>query len=186
MREGYHQELDALLDRMVELTRIVETMTGRATTALLDADLPLAENVISLEGSVQVLYHDLDDRALRLLALQRYPQPAVPPQLRATILAMGQVAQRIIAKAGSAIASKEAEYALELEQDDDEMDRLHDVLYRHLHNGTYQPDAQTTMDITLIGRYYERFADHAVSVARRVAFLAGKSALDYSPALEGH
>jgi phosphate transport system protein len=71
MREDYHRELDTLLDRVVELTRIVETMMGRATMALLDADLSVAEDVMSLEDSVQVLYHDLDDRALRLLALQQ-------------------------------------------------------------------------------------------------------------------
>ena len=51
---------------------------------------------------------------------------------------MGHVAQRIVAKAGSAIASKDAESLLELEQDDGEMDRLQEVLYRHLLNGEHQ------------------------------------------------
>ena len=30
---------------------------------------------------------------------------------------------------------------------------------------------EAAIDIALCGRYYERFADHAVSVARRVVFL---------------
>ena len=59
------------------------------------------------------------------VARRRHPDSAVPPTLRATVLQMGQVAERIVAKAGSVIASRDVAAAVELEQDDDEMDRLH-------------------------------------------------------------
>jgi phosphate transport system protein len=62
---------------------------------------------------------------------------------------------------------------LALERDDDEMDRLQESLYTQLLTGQ-RPDPRTAMDTALLGRYYERYADHAVSVARRVAFITGR------------
>ena len=84
---------------------------------------------------------------------------------------MGQVAERIVAKAGTVIASKDIEQAVQLEQDDDEMDELHRKLFAALLAGTWEHGIEAAVDITLVGRYYERFADHAVSVARRVVYL---------------
>jgi phosphate transport system protein len=49
--------------------------------------------------------------------------------------------------------------------------KLQESLYRHLLKDSLQPDVETAIDVTLIGRCYERYADHAVSIARRVAFL---------------
>ena len=91
--------------------------------------------------------------------------------LRATIAEMGQVAGRIVIKAGSVVANKDVGLALELETDDDEMDNLHRQLFRLLLDDHWPHGIEAAIDITLIGRYYERFADHAVSVARRVVFL---------------
>ena len=50
-----------------------------------------------------------------------------------------------------------------------------------LHHPRSSPTVNDFAGALLIGRYYERFADHAVSVARRVAFIADKHALDYAP-----
>ena len=61
--------------------------------------------------------------------------------------------------------------ALELEKDDDEMDSLHRSLITVLTSGSWDKGVPSAIDITLLGRYYERFADHAVSVSRRVYFL---------------
>ena len=110
-------------------------------------------------------------RHVAKVARLRYPTPAVPAELRSTVLQMGQVAERIVAKAGSVIAGKDVEGALALERDDDEMDDLHRELFQALLGGRWQHGTEAAVDVTLIGRYYERFADHAVSVARRVVFL---------------
>jgi phosphate transport system protein len=58
-----------------------------------------------------------------------------------------------------------------LEQDDDRVDELHRVIFQHLMDERWQHGVETAVDVTLVGRYYERFADHAVSVARRLVFL---------------
>ena len=84
---------------------------------------------------------------------------------------MGKVAKLIADKAGSVINSRDIDKALELERDDDEMDKLHRKLFTTLLDDTWTHGTEAAIDITLIGRYYERFADHAVSVARRVYFL---------------
>jgi phosphate transport system protein len=207
MREQFHEELDALSDLLVEMTRRVGSAVGRATTALLDGDLALAESVIAADESIDALQFDLEERSLTLLARQapvatdlrllvtglrmsadlermgdlarhvaklarmRYPDSAIPAELRATILQMGQVAERIVAKTGSVIASRDLDVAGELEADDDVMDSLHRELFAVLLDEDWPYGIETAVDVTLCGRYYERFADHAVSVAHRVTYL---------------
>ena len=101
----------------------------------------------------------------------RHPNAAVPSELLLTIEEMGKVAKVIADKAGEVISSRDIDKALEVERDDDEMDKLHRKLFTTLLDPNWKHGTETTIDITLIGRYYERFADHAVSVARRVYYL---------------
>jgi len=216
MRDAYHEELDSIGDGLVDMARLVGSAMGRATTALLDADLQLAEGVIAADEKVDQLHHDLENRAIALLARQqpvatdlrivvtslrmsadleragdlarhvaklarlRYPESAVPADLHPIVLEMGQLAQRLVAKAGLVISSKDVDAALELERDDDAMDELHRQLFSHLLDDRWQHGIETAVDVTLCGRYYERFADHAVSVAKRVVFLVtGEHADDF-------
>jgi phosphate transport system protein len=110
-------------------------------------------------------------RHVAKVARLRYPNSAIPPMMRSTVLEMGQVAERIVAKAGSVIAGKDIETALALERDDDEMDRLHRDIFNMLMDDKWTAGTEAAVDATLVSRYYERFADHAVSVARRVVYL---------------
>ena len=207
MRDVFQEELDSITQSLIEMTNMVASAMARATTALLDADLQLAENVISTDETVDLLRNEIEERAFDIMARQapvatdlrmmvttlrvvadlermgdlalhvakvarrRYPGRAVPPELRSTILEMGHVAQRIVAKAGSVIASRDTELAKELEADDDAMDRLHRKLFHVLLEKPWPHGMEAAIDITLCGRYYERYADHAVSVARRVIYL---------------
>jgi phosphate transport system protein len=207
MRDTYHDDLDAISASLVEMTNLVGSAMSRATTALLDADLQLAESVIANDEGVDALYRDIEARAFDLLARQqpvasdlrvlvtslrmvadlermgdnavhvakiarrRYPASAVPPALRGTVLEMGNTAQEIVAKAGSVIAGRDIEMAAQLEKDDDVMDELHRQLFRLILDDRWDEGVEPAIDITLAGRYYERFADHAVSVARRVVYL---------------
>jgi phosphate transport system protein len=101
----------------------------------------------------------------------RHPNSAVPPELLSTIEEMGRFARLISDKVGGVINSRDVDTALEVEKDDDEMDRLHRKLFTTLMDDSWSHGTESAIDITLIGRYYERYADHAVSVARRVYFL---------------
>ncbi|MER7071967.1 phosphate signaling complex protein PhoU [Terrabacter sp. NPDC000476] len=207
MRDQFHEDLDKISDQLVELTRLAGSAISRATIALLDADVHLAESVIEADRKLDDIRVELDELSIDLLARQqpvatdlrivvtamhmssdlermgdlarhvakvarlRTPDSAVPPELRAHILQMGQVAEAIVAKCGSIIASKDVAAAIALEKDDDAMDDLHRELFAALLDENTSWSRSSILDLTLVGRYYERFADHAVSVARRVVYL---------------
>ena len=207
MRTSFHEDLDKISEHLVEMTRLAGLAMSRATTALLGADLHLAESVIAADEQIDALRRETDEASIDILARQqpvatdlrrvvtamrmssdlermgdlarhvaevarlRYPDSAIQPLMRPTIQQMGQVAERIVAKAGSVIAGKDIETALALERDDDEMDRLHRDVFNLLMDGKWKYGTEAAVDATLVGRYYERFADHAVSVARRVVYL---------------
>ena len=105
------------------------------------------------------------------IARLRHPQSAVPPELTEVIRAMGSAAVRITDKTGVVISTRDTEMALQVERDDDEMDDLHRKLIAVLIEPTWKHGIETAIDLTLLGRYYERYADHAVSISRRVYFL---------------
>ena len=104
-------------------------------------------------------------------ARMRYPATAVPPELLLTIQEMGAAASKFCKKTTEIISSRDTKMALELEKDDDEMDLLHRKLFVALLDDAWPHGIETAIDMTLIGRYYERFGDHAVSIARRVYFM---------------
>ncbi|GAA1280113.1 phosphate transport system regulatory protein PhoU [Planotetraspora silvatica] len=214
MRDSYHDELESLTDRLVEMTRLVRSAMSRGTTALLDADLQLAESVISQDAEVDRIYNELESSIYELMALQqpvavdlrtvvtalrmasdlermgdlaehiakiarmRHPVSAIPAELRDTIVEMGAIAENLITKTGSCIASRDIELAKELDEDDDAMDRLHRRLFRVLLSDEWSHGVEAAIDVTLAGRYYERYADHAVRVARDVVYLVTGSRTD--------
>jgi phosphate transport system protein len=217
MRDAFHDDLDAIGLSLVEMSQLANTAMVRATKAILEADLAVAEEVISEDERIDNLHHDLDTRTLTLLARQqpvagdlrtivasirmssdiermgdlahhiarlarmRYPACAIPPELVFIIQEMGEVAQRIMTKTTGIITSRDTLAAVELEKDDDEMDKLHRKLFEILLDDNWAHGIETAIDMTLIGRYYERYADHAVSVARRVYFLVtGTYASDFA------
>jgi phosphate transport system protein len=207
MRDAYHEELDSLTDKLVEMTRLVRSAISRATTALLDSDLQLAESVISRDAEVNAVFEDIETSIFDLMARQqpvavdlrmvitalrmgtdlermgdlavhvakvarlRHPDSAIPAEIRSTIVEMGQIAEKLVTKAGSCVASRDVESALELEQDDDAMDRLHRRLFKNILGKDWPHGVEPAIDITLIGRYYERYADHAVRVAGDVVYM---------------
>ena len=104
-------------------------------------------------------------------ARMRYPATAVPPELSLTIEEMGRVCVQIIEKVSQVIESRDTDKALELENDDDAIDALHRKIIQTLLDPNWKHGIETAIDMTLLARYYERCADHAVSIARRVYFL---------------
>jgi phosphate transport system protein len=105
------------------------------------------------------------------VARLRVPEVAVPAELVPTIARMSAVAEVMVAKVAHIIADSDVAAAEELEQVDEEMDRLRRTSFRELLGSDWKHGVEPAVDIALLGRYYERIADHAVSVARRVVFL---------------
>lgn len=207
MRDAFHEDLDSINQTLVEMSTLVAGAMSRATTALLTANLELAEEVIADDDRVDAIQHELDNKTLEVMARQqpvasdlrnlvtslrmsadfermgdfahhaariarmRYPNTAVPAELTSTIQAMGDCAVALITKVTGLLQSRDINVALEVERDDDEMDRLHRKLFEILLDDSWPHGIEPAIDMTLLGRYYERCADHAVSVSRRVYFL---------------
>ena len=207
MRDSYREELDDINDCLVAMANSVGSAMSTATTALLDADVALADLVIAGDEEIDATRESIEQRCFTVLARQqpvagdlriittamrivsdlermgdlaehiakvarmRFPDHAVPQDVRPAFLEAGQVAELLITKAATVIAKRDLDAARELETDDDAMDKLHRGLFRQLLSEEWPHGIETAIDITLLGRYYERFADHAVSVARRVVYL---------------
>jgi phosphate transport system protein len=84
---------------------------------------------------------------------------------------MGYVAEKLATKVATVITTRDTDMALQVEKDDDEMDDLHRKVISGIISNGSSITIESAIDLTLLGRYYERFADHAVAVARRVYFL---------------
>ena len=113
---------------------------------------------------------DLAHHVAKIVRL-RHPEPAVPDAVLKLVEAMGVAAEKIATKTGVVISTRDTVMAAQVEKDDDEMDLLHRQLISALIAPTWEHGVETAIDLTLLGRYYERYADHAVSVSRRVIFL---------------
>ena len=105
------------------------------------------------------------------IARLRYPQPAIPADLHPVIEEMASVAGKMVDSAGDVITSHDVEAAGKLELVDDEMDKLRSNQFRLMMDSSWPHGVEVAVDIALLGRYYERIADHAVSMARRVVYL---------------
>ena len=103
-------------------------------------------------------------------ARMRFPSCAVPEVLTTIIVDMEKTATAIGEKLSTVIQYKDVNRALELDKDDDAMDELHRKLIAVLLSDDWSFGIETAIDMTLLGRYYERFGDHAVSIANRVHF----------------
>jgi phosphate transport system protein len=104
------------------------------------------------------------------IARLRVPDLAVPREARPTIARMGEVAEDMVRRVASVIVEKDVEAAIELGRDDEEMDQLRRGSFAQLLGEDWEHGVESAVDIALLGRYYERIADHAVSVANRVVF----------------
>ena len=105
------------------------------------------------------------------VARLRHPANAIPADLVLAFTEMGHVAEKLSTKVATVITTRDTDMALQVEKDDDEMDELHKKVIIGITNNGGGITIESAIDLTLLGRYYERFADHAVAVARRVYFL---------------
>ena len=207
MRQHYHEELEAISADLVEMTRLVETAMSRATRALLNADLEIAESVISADDAIDAIAQRVEDKCVEVVALQapvaselrfligalrmsgtlermgdlaahiakqarlRHPSMSIPAELRSTFSMMGAIATSVVQKTGGVIASRDLSLAADVAAADAEMDKLHRELFTVVLADSWSHGVEAAIDVTLLSRYYERFADHAVTIARRIAYI---------------
>jgi phosphate transport system protein len=221
MREAFTERLEGITSQLIGMTRKAGDQIRAATTALLDADIQLADRTVAADAELNRDQLEVDERVLELMATQapvagdlrtmlaaqrsasdlermgdlavhvakvarmRYPEVAVPEEFRTTFKNMGQTAEAMAAKAGSVLRLRDLEAAVELATDDDEMDRLHRSLFVVMFDDSWSRGVEVAVDVALLGRYYERFADHAVNIAANVRYMV-TGEVEWSASAPGH
>jgi len=206
MRTAYHEQLAALNKQLAEMCRLAGIAMERATQALLQADLVLAEQVIGDHEQIMASSARAEEAAFVLLALQapvagdlraivssiqivadvermgalalhvakiarrRHPQHALPEEVNGYFAEMGRLAVDLADSARDVLISRDPDKAREIREDDDAMDDLHRHLFTVMMDREWRHGVAAAVDVTLLGRFYERFADHAVEISRRVTF----------------
>ena len=175
----------ALLDADVQLAErvIAQDRDIDAKRAELDAhaiDLlarqaPVATDLRTIVTSMR-MSADLERmgdlaRHVAKLARLRYPEPAVPEEVRPVVREMSEVCARIVVKVEDCLLTQGLEAVDDIDRVDDELDELHRRLYAMLVDGHWQHGTESAVDMALLARYYERFGDHGVSIGHRVRFL---------------
>ncbi|MGZ5397999.1 MAG: phosphate signaling complex protein PhoU [Mycobacterium sp.] len=208
MRNAFHQQLDDLIVGIADMCGSAGQAMESATHALLQADLLLAEQVITDHDVILQQARKTEEQALTILALQapvagdlravvsalkniadvdrmaalalhvakltrrRHPAKVLPEEVNGYFIEMGRIAVDMGSTVKQVVLSKDTHRAEQLADDDDDMDNLHRHLFSVLMDREWKHGVAAAVDVTLLGRYYERFADHAVEIGRRVIFSA--------------
>ena len=143
--------------------------------ALLALQAPVATDLRTVLAAIHAAesLERMGDLALHVAkaARRRHPNPVLPEQIRPYFSEMGRVAVELARDAEQVILNKDIDQARSLEEADDEMDDLHRQLFSVIMDKDWPHGVASAVDVTLLGRFYERYADHAVSVAKRVVFV---------------
>ena len=206
MRTAYHEQLNALTNQLAEMCRMAGIAMERATQALLQADLVMAEQVIGDHENIIAASARAEETAFVLLALQapvagdlraivgsiqivadvermgalalhvakiarrRHPQHTLPEEVNGYFAEMGRIAVDLGNSAREVLLSRDPDQARLIREEDDAMDDLHRHLFSVMMDREWKHGVAAAVDVTLLGRFYERFADHAVEISRRVIF----------------
>ncbi|MCV7428048.1 phosphate signaling complex protein PhoU [Mycobacterium montefiorense] len=185
------QATEALLSADIVLAEAVISahpeLMARATQAendaytLLALQSPVATDLRAILASLQnvadvyrmaALAHHVADTARR-----RHPGTAIPDDIKSCFAEMGRIAVDLSRNATNVVLSGNPDHAAKLAADDDAMDELHRLVFTTLMDRQWSHTVAAAVDVTLLSRYYERFADHAVTVGQRVIFQATGSHL---------
>ncbi|WP_281641143.1 phosphate signaling complex protein PhoU [Aurantimicrobium minutum] len=116
----------------------------------------------------------MGDMAEHLAQLTRYrfPDKVIAKGLRTTFKEMGEIDIQIAEKLIKMLKSQELKQLEKIRDLDDKIDSLHLSVFDKVLSDTWAGTSMDTVDATLASRYYERFSDHAISIARKVAYLS--------------
>jgi phosphate transport system protein len=144
---------------------------------------PVANDLRAIVNALRVIV-DIDRMgALALHVAEitrwRHPQHALPEEVTGYFAEMGRIAVKLGNGAQEVLLTRDPRRAARIRREDDAMDDLHRHLFTVMMDPEWKHGVAAAVDVTLLGRYYERFADHAVQVAHRVIFQMASSICDY-------
>lgn len=159
------QRIDALTVVLDELS--IQILARQNPVA---RDLRIVVSALRISASLERM-GDMAEHIAQL-ARYRFPDKVVPKSLRGTFREMGRLDVLIARRLVELLRTQDPRVADELRDQDDEIDELHASVFDKVLGETWKGEAVDTVDATLASRYHERFADHAVSIAKKVQYLA--------------
>ena len=154
-------EINKLNSDVEEISLLIAALQAPMAT-----DLRLVMGSIRISSSLERM-GDLAVHIAKQVRL-RYPSPSIPGELSETFRKMGMAASKIVEQTGEVIATRNTGLADEMNKYDDILDNLHRELFTVVLSDDWTHGVEAAIDVTLLSRFYERFGDHAVSVARRI------------------
>ncbi|MGH3695263.1 MAG: phosphate signaling complex protein PhoU [Pseudonocardiaceae bacterium] len=157
-----------------ETKALCDEMDQRCVT-LLVLQAPVATDLRVVVAAIHMVrdVERMGDLAQHIakIARMKHPSVPVPDDVRPVFARMGLLATNLARDAATAIESRDPMSAQRLAQADDEVDELRRRIFQILFAESWSHGVEPAVDAALIGRYYERFADHAVAIAGQVNFL---------------
>lgn len=171
---GNAEIAEQVISADIEIDRARERVEENAFS-LLSLQQPVAGDLRTVVSALRMV-SDLErmgDLSVHIakIARLRVPHVAVPVEIQPTMVRMAEVAEYMVGRVSQIITDRDVEAAIELSRDDEEMDQLRRTSFTELLSDDWSHGVEAAVDIALLGRYYERIADHAVSVANRVVFV---------------
>jgi phosphate transport system protein len=157
--------------RIDELTVLLDELSIQilARQQPVARDLRIVVSALRISASLERM-GDMAEHIAQL-ARYRFPDKVVPKSLRSTFGEMGRLDVQIAQKLAELLRTQDLRLADEIRNDDDDIDELHISVFDKVLGETWKGAASDTVDATLASRYHERFADHAVSIAKKVQYL---------------
>ncbi|MFC5503141.1 phosphate signaling complex protein PhoU [Lysinimonas soli] len=158
-------KIDALAAELDELA--IQILARQQPVA---RDLRIVVSALRISASLERM-GDMSEHIAQL-ARYRFPEKVVPKGLRGTFRDMGALDVEIARKLTELLRTEDVEIAEQIRNEDDKVDALHLSVFDKVLGETWKGAAVDTVDATLASRYHERFADHAVSISKKVQYLA--------------
>lgn len=165
---------ESVITKDIELDRMHEEMEFKCLS-LLALQAPVAGELRTIVSAIRVVFElarmgDLAAHVAKIARL-RYPATAVPGRFEAGFREMASIAIEIIDLARLSMAERDVKGAHRLAEIDSRMDELRREQFTLMLSEDSDISIEGAVDVALLGRYFERFADHAVAVGRRVIYI---------------
>jgi len=155
-------------DAVVALDELAIAIMARQ--APVAKDLRIVVSALRISASLERM-GDMAEHVAQL-ARYRFPEKVVPKTIRPIFKEMGVLDIELAKMLVVLLKTEDVEIAEKIRDEDDKVDALHLSVFETVLSDSWSQGTETTVDATLASRYLERFADHAVSIAKKMMYLA--------------